>query len=880
MIDRHNPIRQTAQRAVAPLLLAVVALCCTSATSLADVVGRIHFNVKNAADEKPLANARILLKDSAKVHADVSLTTDAKGDATTSPLDARPWSATVDGEKPDVYETDNRTVTVVADTTTEVEVLLEPKKEKVRVITANKNLVSKSTTATTNTLTADRIAEFPSTVQNPQSIQGLLLTNPGMVMDSVGQVHPRGEHSATTYFIDGFELPDVLMGRAGGLLLPDAMQSLDIMTGSYAPEYGGETAAILNINLKAGTIQPFRSAYLEAGSFNTMNGALMVGGQAGRALGKPDSNGDVARVFGYFLDFNARTTDNALQPTQPTDQMAHNLGQSQVYFGHFTYKANAKDDLSLTLNSAPAFTDVANRTGLPGSYAPYGQGYGFGGERDGNGNLAPGIAAMNPGALGTGTELLASQNALGQDDYQRDVNDFGVLNWRHTLSNQLTSLVSVSMIHSGQSILNNNPSINLNNLPVDSSIEFNPTIVRNYHHEQAQGSLTYNSGRHTVKTGLLYDGEEGNESYNLIPGSQLALDAVATLDPVLAPAGTFASNGGKPVTDVNGYQVYNIKAGATSPTLNVSRSGFYSAGYVQDTWSITKKLTANYGLRLDWYKQEQNVPGQTGVDQANLSPRVNFAYQLASKTVARASFNRLFVQPPLAQGEIIGQAIVPETINQYDISVERQIAKNQRAKLAYYAKNIRNQIDTGLLVPNTQIGVYSSVNFTDGDVHGVELSWDLIPRNNIGFGSYASYTNSLAKPGGVVDGVAGSLAPVYNDHDQLNTISAGVSYTWKNGASTALDLYFGSGLGSSGLSASNPLNTTNTAPRTANEHVNLVLSTGPKFFGAVGKDGRGGISLTIANLFNDTSVINFNSGFSGTRFDQGRSVLLKVFGSF
>ena len=450
-----------------------------------------------------------------------------------------------------------------------------------------------------------------------------------------------------------------------------------------------------------------------------------------------------------------------------------------------------------------------------------------------------------------------------------------MINWRHTFTPQLTSLFSVSMIHSGQNILNNNPAIDLNNLPVDNSIEYNPTIKRNYHHNQAQGSLTYSPGKHTFKGGILYDNQEGDESYQLIPGSQLALDALAALDGVLAPAGTSGS-----ATDVNGYNVYTLNPGATSPVLHVHRTGFYAASYVQDTWAITKKFTANYGLRLDWYKADQNVPGQTGVSQANLSPRVNLAYQVTPKTVMRASYNRLFIQPPLAQGEIIGQAIVPETLDQYDVSVERQIARYQVAKIAYYAKNIRNQVDTGLLVPNTQIGAYTTVNFTEGNVHGIEFSWDLYPKNNVGFGAYVSYTNSLAKPGGLVDGQPGTAAPTYNDHDQLNTLSLGASYTWKSGANAALNAYFGSGLGSSGLSASDPLNGNNTASRTANERVNLVFSTGPGLFGGGAKNGRGGLTLTIANVFNDTSVINFNSGFSGTRFDQGRAAYLGVFGNF
>jgi outer membrane receptor protein involved in Fe transport len=867
MTDRYRPIRH-ALRALAAIII------CSAAAghARADVVGRLHFSVKDAADEKPLAKAKIVLKDSANIRPDVTLTTDAQGSATTPPLDARAWQVTTAAEKPDTYQTDTQPITVIPDTTTEVEILLEPLKEKTIVLKANRTLVNKNNTSNAATRDQNFLSQYPVTGSNPQNLGKVLSSTPGFAEDSVNQFHPRGEHNSTTLFINGFELPDVLAGRAGAFVSPETLQGADIMTGAYAPEYGGQTAAILNLTLRAGTIKPFVDAYVQAGEFATYNGAVTIGGQAGRALGAPDAKGNVARAFGYFIDLSLRTTNNALEPPQPDFESAHNHGESQAYFGNFNYKAGSKDEFTFTVNSAPAYTQIADRTGLSSFFAPYGQGYGFGGERDQNGNINPTLlSGATAGALGTENIPLASQYAVGQDIYQRDVNDFGVLNWRHDFTQKLTSLLSVAIVHSGQNILNNNPAINQGNLPVDSAIEYNPTIVRNYHHLQTQGSLTYSGHSHTVKSGLLYDDEEGDESYQLIPGSQLALDALAANEPVLAPAGTASTT----ATDVNGYPVYTPNAGATAPTLAVHRAGLYAAGYVQDTWTVTKRFTANYGARMDWYRQTQNL-GQTPVNTADISPRINLAYLVAQRTILRASYNRLFIQPPLAQGAIFGQAIQPELLNQYDFSIERQLTPNQRVKLAYYAKNMTNQIDTGLLVPNTQIGAYTAVNFSEGGVHGVELSWDLVPRNNVGVGAYLSYANAVAKPGGVINGVAGAVAPTYNDHDQLNTLSTGVSYIWKSGATTALDLYFGSGNGSSILAA----NPANVGVRTPHSRLNVLLSTGPGLFGGGAKDGHGGLSLLVENILDDRSVINFNSGFSGTRFDQGRRIMMSVFGHF
>src|SRR5207253_616128 len=149
-----------------------------------------------------------------------------------------------------------------------------------------------------------------------------------------------------------------------------------------------------------------------------------------------------------------------------------------------------------------------------------------------------------------------------------------------------------------------------------------------------EGSLTYTQGKHTFKAGFLYDDQSGNEAYNLIPGSQLALNALFATDPRLAPAGTPQTDAaGKPVLDSNGNQVYKIDPNATSvPTLHAQRTGYYGAIYIQDTWNATRKLTLNYGWRGDAYKQSQNL-GQKGVNTKVGSPRVNLAYAFTPRTI-------------------------------------------------------------------------------------------------------------------------------------------------------------------------------------------------------------------------------------------------------
>lgn len=859
MTDWFRPV---ARRHALPL----VALAALSAAlpARADVYGRLRITVR-ADDNTPVPGANIIFHDPTGVQADFNAVTDAQGVALSPPLENHAWQITT---RVVTFESDVRQLAVAADTTTDVAVRLTK-----RVITgASRVVFSRSRTTEATRRDLGFVTKFPATAGNPQSLSKLLITNPGFVQSSVNVVHPRGEHAATTIFINGFQLPGALQGRAGQVLNPQTVQSADVQTGGYAPEYGGETAAILNLSLRAGPITPFQTVTSDGGSFGTYDGEATFGGQAGAPTADA-GGGPVPRRLRYLIDLSDRSTANVLEPPQPDDQTAHNHGTSAVLFGNFDYLAGPRDTLTLTLNAAPAHTQIANRTGLGAEYAPVGQEYGYGGARDADGTIPGG----DPAALGGQTLPLPSQEAAGQDISQKDDNDFGVLNYRHGFGAGLTGLLSFGVTHSGLDITNRSPSIDLSSVNpdgtltrIDNSIEYNPTLSRAFDQRQAAGSLTLTQGAHTYKAGFLLDSQGGDESYQFVPQSQLALDALAATDSRLTPAGAAQTDAdGNPVTDVLGNPVYLIDpANPATPTLRLHRSGFYRAAYAQDSWNATHRLTLNYGARLDAYHQTQS-DGQS-ISKTELSPRLNIGYAVAPRTLLRLSYNHLFTQPPLAQGAILGQPIRPETLDLYDTSLEQQLGAGQSVKVAYYYKNIRNQDDTGLLIPFTQIGAYTNLNYSHAAVHGLEVSYDLTPRG-AGVGAFLAYAQSIAKASGVDQ--TGAPAPEINDHDQRHTLSAGLNYTLPSGAFVGTEVYYGSGEASSAVSSAFFDAALNDGRRTPHTTVNLRLES-PN----LARAGR--LRLDVENLFDQRQVLNFNSGFSGTRFVQGRRVLLSLTGNF
>ncbi len=691
--------------------------------------------------------------------------------------------------------------------------------------------------------TRAEIQKFVNTTQ--ADTRQLTKGQAGVAEDSAGQQHVRGEHTSITYVVDGVPLPDTLSGHQGSVVVPSTIETLDIITGGFAPEFGGQTAAVLNVTTLPNLAKPRQELTLQGGSYDARNGDLSLIGPLGAHAN-------------YVIDLNGNRTENLEEPPQPDQQTAHNAGSSLSAFSKFRFTPNSRDALSLTLSASPDQLQVANRTGLSSKFASAGEGFGFQGLRNADGSR-PDVTTDNQSAPGAQTSVIGSQQAVGQDITQRDTTEFGTLNFTHKIDAHKQLQFAVTVLHSGQDTTNHNPRVDVLNLPVDNSIEYNPNAARNVHHLQGVGSYSLDVTRHRLKFGIQVDGQNGAESYRIEPASQLALNALVALDPQLAPAGTVDPH----QLDVDGNPVFTPSS-AQTPTVNVSRKATYSAFFAQDTWTLGH-LVANYGVRYDKFDQTQTFGNSGGSSQklnaTEWSPRLNFQYALDSLTQLRWSYNHLFNTPPIAQGALVGQAIQPEIVDQYDIGLTHKLSKIQSVSIAYYVKQINNQVDVGLLIPGSQIGLYSGVSLAKGGVHGLELSYDFSSRGGVGWDGYLNYTYSAAKPNGVDN--TGANVPDFNDHDQRQTVGFGLAYTLKSGASASLTIQHGSGLASSIVPPS-PYRT----PRT---QADLRFSTGDKLL-----NGHGGLSLDIQNAFDSREVINFQSGFSGTRFQQARRILLSA----
>lgn len=219
--------------------------------------------------------------------------------------------------------------------------------------------------------------------------------------------------------------------------------------------------------------------------------------------------------------------------------------------------------------------------------------------------------------------------------------------------------------------------------------------------------------------------------------------------------------------------------------------GYLWGFYLQDEWKITDKLILNYGGRFD------SVNGY--INENQLSPRINMVFEASKNTTFHAGYARYFTPPPL---ELIQQGAVQkfqntsnasevtqnsplqsERSHYFDIGVVQKVGRDFTCGLDAYYKIASQQLDEGQFASAL---VYSPFNYQYGRTCGIELTPSY---QHGGFTAYANAAVSQAM-GKKIDS-AQFLSEqdelnyinnnwVHMDHDQLLSLSSGVSYNWKN----------------------------------------------------------------------------------------------------
>ena len=82
------------------------------------------------------------------------------------------------------------------------------------------------------------------------------MASPGVVADSNGFFHPVGDHAQTQFSIDNQPVTDQQSRIYSNQISPDAVQSMEMITGVAPAEYGDKSSLVVHIVTKSGLDQP------------------------------------------------------------------------------------------------------------------------------------------------------------------------------------------------------------------------------------------------------------------------------------------------------------------------------------------------------------------------------------------------------------------------------------------------------------------------------------------------------------------------------------------------------------------------------------------------------------------------------------------------
>ncbi len=176
--------------------------------------------------------------------------------------------------------------------------------------------------------------------------QVITMASPGVVSDSNGFFHPIGDHAQTQFSIDNQPVTDQQSRVYSNQISPDAVQSMEIITGVAPAEYGDKSSLIVHIVTKSGLDQPrpTGSASIGYGSFMSPTADLNVGGGS--------------HNFGDFVSISGMQTDRFLDP--PEFDAMHDHGHSASLFNRFDAHAGSTATFHLNLQAAKSDFDVPN----------------------------------------------------------------------------------------------------------------------------------------------------------------------------------------------------------------------------------------------------------------------------------------------------------------------------------------------------------------------------------------------------------------------------------------------------------------------------------------------------------------------------------------
>ncbi|WP_266180572.1 TonB-dependent receptor [Dyella humicola] len=208
----------------------------------------------------------------------------------------------------------------------------------------SRNALSPDTGSSQYVIDQKAIQQLPLGDSTP--LNQVLLQAPGVVQDSFGGLHVRGDHANLQYRINGVIIPESISGF-GQTLDARTIQSIKLLDGALPAQYGLRTAAVVDIETKSGpALGNGGSVGITGGSFGTLNPNASLWGSSDR--------------WSWFVTANYLETDVGIENPTSSRNPIHDHSNQVKGFGDISYLIDNDTRLSFMFGATNNRFQVPN----------------------------------------------------------------------------------------------------------------------------------------------------------------------------------------------------------------------------------------------------------------------------------------------------------------------------------------------------------------------------------------------------------------------------------------------------------------------------------------------------------------------------------------
>lgn len=217
---------------------------------------------------------------------------------------------------------------------------------------AARNALSPATGSTIYRFDKKDIESLPLGHATP--LNQLILQAPGVVQDSYGQLHVRGDHGNLQYRINNVVIPEAISGFGQSLDTRFADQ-INILTGALPAQYGYRTAGVVDIRTR-GT------------GFENGGNVSVLGGSRGHGEGSAEYSG-TSDAWSYFLTGSYLRSGIGIENPTSDRHAIHDTTRQQKGFGYLSRVIDANSRMSFILGTSNNKFEIPNVPGKAPAFA-------------------------------------------------------------------------------------------------------------------------------------------------------------------------------------------------------------------------------------------------------------------------------------------------------------------------------------------------------------------------------------------------------------------------------------------------------------------------------------------------------------------------------